>query len=83
MPLPKGVVFSCTMATVLTGLPAASLRAISRSVPFSTITPNPGPKRKVLVRPRVTILSETPTSTTWGMPCLAAAWVVEMEMPLA
>ena len=54
---------SCTISTVLAGLPAASLMATRLVSAVLAITPNPGPKRKVFFSPRLTMLSATPTST--------------------
>ena len=55
---------SCTIITVLAGLPAWSLMVTRLSSAVFAITPKPGPNRNVFLRPRVTMLSATPTSTT-------------------
>ena len=57
---------------------AALLIAPSEVMPSSTQTPKPGIRRKVFLRPRLTITSEAATSTRKGVLYFAAAWVAAM-----
>ena len=68
----KGLVYPCYLSrrelNELLSAPHAPLASqiditIPAATPALVIAPNPGPKRKVFVKPRLTILSLTPTST--------------------